>query len=199
LSETIFLTTLIPASPRRVYDALLSSEQHSEITGDAAQIEDRVGASFSAFSGYITGTNRELKQGRRIVQSWRTTEFSEESPDSLLDITLEADKESGGTDLTLVHDEIPTGLGEPLKEGWISYYFEPMKAYFAGRPEKKAAKKPAAKRAAKKPAAKKPAAKRTAAKPAAKKPAAKKPAAKRVAAKKPAAKKPVAKRAAKKR
>ncbi|MGI5862702.1 MAG: SRPBCC domain-containing protein [Myxococcales bacterium] len=96
-SDSIVLSALIPASPKRIYQTWLSSEERATFTGSPAQIEDRVGSAFTAGGGYIAGTNRELLEGKRIVQSWRTTEFPPDAPDSLVDISFEYDKQSGGT------------------------------------------------------------------------------------------------------
>lgn len=178
-TETIQVSTFIPAPPMQVYTAWLSSEEHSAMTCDEVVIEPRVGGRFTAGGGYIQGASRELLEGRVIVQSWRTTEFPKNSPDSLLTVHFDAEKE--GTRLTLLHSDIPEGQGRRYEAGWVEYYFEPMKKYFQG------AKKPAKKPAEKKPAApKKPVAKKAAPK----KAPAKKPAPKKVAAKKAAAKKP---------
>jgi len=40
---------------------------------------------------------------------------------------------SGGTRITLVHNEIPEGQGQQYKDGWRDFYFKPMKKYFAGK------------------------------------------------------------------
>ena len=190
--ESIHVSALIPASPQAVYDAWLSSEQHSLMTGAAAQIDPRIGGGHRAWDDYISGRTLELHPGKRIVQSWRSTQFGE-SGDSLIVVTFE--EEGGHTRLQIAHTDIPQGQGAGYQSGWHDHYFKPMIAYFSGAATPAAAaaaKKPAAKRAtAKKPAARKPAAKKTAKKPATKKAAVKK------SAKKPAAKKPARKAARK--
>ncbi len=70
-----------------------------------------------------------LEPNHRIVQSWRTTEFPPESPDSRLELILE--EVEGGTKLTLRHSNIPEGQGQMYKDGWVEWYFEPMQAYFS--------------------------------------------------------------------
>ncbi len=62
------------------------------------------------------------------MQAWRTTEFPEGSPDSRLEMLLEEAK--GGTKITLVHTNIPDGQGKDYEQGWIAFYFKPMKQYF---------------------------------------------------------------------
>lgn len=102
------LATIIPASPQEIYDAWLDSVAHSAMTGSEASMSDAAGDAVSAFDGYISGRNLELVPGERIVQSWRTAEFEEDHPDSLITVTLE--DADGGALLTLVHTNVPDEL-----------------------------------------------------------------------------------------
>lgn len=128
--ENIEVSTIFAVTPQRLYEAWLDAEEHGKFSGGIAVIEPRVGARFSAWDGYITGTTLELTPHRRILQSWRTSDFPAGSPDSLLEVLLTA--EADGTRLTLRHTNIPEGQGEEYRQGWLDYYFEPMQAYFAG-------------------------------------------------------------------
>jgi activator of HSP90 ATPase len=121
------ISTFITASPQEVYDAWLSSEGHTGMTGASAEITPEVGAEFNAWDGYITGRNIALEPGRRILQSWRTTEFADADPDSTLEVLLEPIQDQ--TKLTLHHSGLPGG-GEQYEQGWIDNYFDPMKEYF---------------------------------------------------------------------
>jgi len=124
------VSATIPAKPREVYDAWLSSDSHTRMTGSAAKVTARPGAAFTAWDGYITGRNVKLAPGRRIVQAWRTTEFAAEDADSQIEVTLEPVK--GGTKVTLHHTNVPEGQSD-YRSGWRECYFEPMKKYFKGR------------------------------------------------------------------
>jgi len=130
------LTTTIPASPQEIYDAWLDSVAHSEMTGGEATMSEEIGAEVSAWDGYIIGRNLELIPGRRIVQSWRTTEFGDEHEDSIVTVTLEETPD--GTLLTLAHENVPDAQRSYEEGGWQSNYFEPMQDYFAGRRPAKA-------------------------------------------------------------
>jgi activator of HSP90 ATPase len=123
------ISALIPATPQEVYAAWLSSEGHSQMTGGFASVTAEVGGEFEAWDGYISGKNLELEQGKRIVQSWRTTEFKDDDPDSRLEITLEPLGDQ--TKLTLRHTGLPPHGGQ-YEQGWVENYFEPMKEYFTG-------------------------------------------------------------------
>ena len=85
---TFTLTATIPASPEEIYQAWLDSIGHSEMTGGEATTSDEVGAEVSAWDGYISGRNLHLVPGERIVQSWRTTKFTEDHEDSVITVSL---------------------------------------------------------------------------------------------------------------
>jgi activator of HSP90 ATPase len=124
------VSTIIPATPPAVYDTWMSSEGHSAMTGSPASISAKVGAEFDAWDGYIHGKNLELLPGKRIVQSWRTSEFSDDEPDSRIEIILEP--VGGQTRLILRHTGLPPHGGQ-YEQGWVESYFEPMQEYFEQR------------------------------------------------------------------
>jgi uncharacterized protein YndB with AHSA1/START domain len=141
--ERFELEARIPAAPGAVYRAWLTGKEHARMTGGPATGEPAVGADHSAWDGYIRGRNLALEPEARIVQSWRTTEFPESAPDSILEVRLFGD--GGGTRLVLVHSDIPEGQGAMYREGWVEHYFEPMQKHFGTK--QAPAKKPAAKKA----------------------------------------------------
>lgn len=124
------LRTKITATPKEIYTTWLSSEGHSRMTGGRARISDEIGDSFTAWDGYIEGRNIELEPYARIYQSWRTSQFEENEPDSHLEILLK--EENDHTELTLIHTDVPESGGH-YKKGWNEHYFEPMKAHFSNK------------------------------------------------------------------
>lgn len=129
------LSIILPATPEQIFRAWLSTEGHTAMTGSPAKVEPRVGGRFSAWDGYISGRTLKLKPYTFIVQSWRTTEFPEGSPDSQVEVSLET--VPGGTKLTLVHKDIPEGQAESYKQGWEDFYFKPMKEHFTSNTAKR--------------------------------------------------------------
>jgi uncharacterized protein YndB with AHSA1/START domain len=121
------LQVVLPATPEAIYAAWLDSKQHAAMTGGTADVSDKVGEGFTAWDGYIRGTNLELEPHRRIVQAWRTVEFSDAEADSRLEIKLA--EAQGGTQLTLRHNGLPEH-GEQYRQGWMDNYFEPMRDFF---------------------------------------------------------------------
>jgi activator of HSP90 ATPase len=122
------LTVTINAKADKIYEAYLSSEGHSAITGSPARVDGTVDGDFTAWDGYIQGMFLELEKNKKIVQAWRTSEFPSEAEDSIVEILLE--ESHGKTKLTLKHSNIPEGQVDDYKTGWEDFYFKPMKEYF---------------------------------------------------------------------
>jgi activator of HSP90 ATPase len=122
------LTETIPATPQQIYDAWLDSDGHSGMTGGKAMASSIEGGAFTAWDDYISGRNLVLEPGRRIVQSWRTTRFADQDPDSRIEVLLEPVE--AGTLLTLHHTHVPDGHTGYQDGGWQDHYFEPMKRWF---------------------------------------------------------------------
>ena len=135
--STITQKVVIPASPEEVYDAYMDPKKHSAFTGAEATCDPRVGGEFTAWDGYITGKNLELEKGKRIVQEWSTSEWPEDYPPSRLELTFS--KVQGGTELVMVHSDVPASQAEDYRQGWIDDYWDLLKDYFEKK--KKSAKR----------------------------------------------------------
>jgi activator of HSP90 ATPase len=122
------LSEVFNAKPSEIYNAWLTSEGHSAMTGSKANVDGRVGGKFSAWDGYISGSTLELTPDQRIVQAWRTSEFPEGTPDSHIEILLEAVQD--GTEVTLIHSDMPEDQADSYRQGWEDFYFKPMREYF---------------------------------------------------------------------
>mgnify|MGYP003379017760 FL=1 len=122
------LVVTINSKAEKFYEAYLSSEGHTALTGSPARVDGTVDGDFTAWDGYIQGMFLELEKNKRIVQAWRTAEFPEDAEDSIVEILLEEDH--GKTKLTLKHTNIPKGQMDSYKTGWEDFYFKPMREYF---------------------------------------------------------------------
>ena len=128
MKKDFSMSSIFPVNPQAVYEAWMSSEGHTAMTGSKAKVKPVVGGKFSAWEGYISGITLELIPYERIVQEWRTTEFPKDSANSHVEITLEAVKK--GTKLTLIHSGLPQGTADEYRKGWEDFYFKPMNEYF---------------------------------------------------------------------
>lgn len=122
------LVDTFKVDPQTLYSDWLSSAGHSAFTFSYAQIDPKPGGKFTAWDGYIWGVTLEMEPGKRIVQSWRTTEFPIGAPDSRIELIFEP--VDGGTKLMILHSNIPDGQANGYEVGWKDYYFKPMQEYY---------------------------------------------------------------------
>lgn len=127
-TKVIKQTVFIPAKPVQVYDAYIDAKKHSDFTGGKATCNPKIGGDFTAWDGYIFGRKLELRKGKKIMQEWTTTEWPKGYPPSILELSFISKEE--GTELILTHSKVPAEQVESYRQGWIDYYWEPMKEYF---------------------------------------------------------------------
>lgn len=126
--ESLKLSITLPVKAEKLYKAWLNSKEHTKFTGSAATASTKLNGKHSSWDGYIRGKNVELKANKKIVQSWRTSEFAEDAPDSVLEITFE--EKAGKTKMSLYHHHLQKGDAKKYTQGWKDYYFTPMKDYY---------------------------------------------------------------------
>ena len=129
MKNSLKLSKTFPTDAKTLFEGWLGSATHSAFTGgQGTKISPKVGGKFSAWDGYIFGTTMELEPYRRIAQSWRTTEFPVDAPDSHLEILFEEKKKD--TRITLIHTQLPVDQVDDYLQGWKDYYFKPMGEYY---------------------------------------------------------------------
>lgn len=123
-------------TPKQVYDALMDSKQHSKFTNSEAKIDARVGGKFSIFNGGLNGKTIELKEGKKIVQEWKSEE--ENWPENHYSkIVFDFEKTGKGTKLKFTQARVPEKCFKAINQGWKDYYWNPMKEYFKNKKEVK--------------------------------------------------------------
>lgn len=111
------------AEPHEVYEILIDSKKHSILAGDEAKISRKVGGKFNV-GGYIEGTNLELVPDEKIVQTWR---YSDWPKGHYSEATFAFNEVKNGTKLSFTQTGVPEEFFEDIKQGWIEYYWTPMK------------------------------------------------------------------------
>ena len=122
-------------SPHELFELYADSAKHSASTGAQARVSREAGGAFSAFEGALNGRNLLIVPDRLIVQAWRSTAFKPTDMDSIL--VLEFRKAPGGSEVEIVHVNVPKQDHAGVTKGWPHYYWKPWKAYLAGRKRKK--------------------------------------------------------------
>jgi uncharacterized protein YndB with AHSA1/START domain len=128
---TIKQKVVIPASPKEVYEAYVDPKKHGKFTGSKATGKAVVGGKYTAWDGYIFGKYLELDIGKRVVQEWTTTDWVEGYGPSKLELTFNAVPE--GTELVMVHSDVPKEQADETAQGWVEWYWNPLKEYFRNK------------------------------------------------------------------
>ena len=94
----------------------------------------RWAANLQLGDGYIFGKFLEFEPGKRLVQQWQTTDWPEGYPPSRFELTFREVPE--GTEVTMVHVNVPEEQEEELADGWNEFYWKPLRRYFKKQKEK---------------------------------------------------------------
>lgn len=116
---------IIPAEPEEVYTAITNSFTIELWSGYSAIMDSNIGTEFSLWDGDITGKNLEIVENKKIVQEWY---FGDQPEKSIVTINIFENKK--GTQVELIHQNIPDEDYENIVEGWNEYYFGAIKAFF---------------------------------------------------------------------
>jgi activator of HSP90 ATPase len=126
-TEDIRQDIKIKATPHEIYEALIDSKKHAEFTGASAKISRKTGGSFSAYDEYSSGKNLELIPDRKIVQSWRASDWPEGHYST---VSYDLESIEGGTKIKFTQQGVPAEDAEDILEGWKDFYWKPLKKYF---------------------------------------------------------------------
>jgi activator of HSP90 ATPase len=123
-TRTIKQSITIKTGPHDVYEALMDSKKHAAFTGDRAVISRAVGGKFSTFGIYAEGVNLELVPDKKIVQSWRASDWPEGHYSR---VTFALKAIADGTQLTFTQSGVPVEFADDVSQGWRDYYWAPLK------------------------------------------------------------------------
>ena len=125
-TSTIVQHVFLAAAPARIFAMLTDPTEHGRLTGIACTGEPVEGEHFTAGGGYMFGAYEAVEADAKIVQTWSTTEWPKGHAPSRLEFVLEAVE--GGTELVMTHSGLPPGQAEQYRQGWIDFYWTPMRA-----------------------------------------------------------------------
>ncbi len=123
-TKTIRQSVTFKTSAHAVYEALMDSRKHARFTGAKAKISRKVNGKFAAYDGYIEGIHLDLVPDKKIVQSWRGSDW----PDGHFSkATFSLKKIKNGVRLTFTQSGVPVEHYRDINQGWRDYYWKPMK------------------------------------------------------------------------
>ncbi|MBI1315999.1 hypothetical protein GC167_03970 [bacterium] len=123
------------ARPAAVWALFATALGQANITGASCFWEEEVGGSFFLFDGYCTGTTLEREPPVLLVQEWIFRE--EHWPDSHVSKCRFEFVEEIGLDsvycrIEFTQWDVPEPHLESLSNGWVRYYWTPMRALLGG-------------------------------------------------------------------
>lgn len=119
-------TVLFSVAPDVLYDVLMDEKKHGDFTNAKAKIDPKVGGKFSVWDGYAAGENVELIPGKKIVQTWRASDWPEEA---ISKVTFIFNSSKGGSELEFTQENVPKEFEKDIEQGWKDYYWAPLKEY----------------------------------------------------------------------
>lgn len=126
-TKTIRQVVAIRTAPEEIYAVLMDSRRHAKLIGASARISRRVGGKFTAYDGWLEGKNLALTPGKKIVQTWRGSDWEE---DVFSKLTISLAKTARGARLTMVHSGVPASEARGIAAGWKKYYWVPLRRMF---------------------------------------------------------------------
>ena len=135
-AEAIHQEVPFAASPARVYSALTDEKQFDQVVRQSAamrggmppgaaptKIVSSNGGEFSLFGGHIVGRQIELVTNQRIVQAWRSADWT---PGLYSIARVELVARGVATTLVFDHTGFPVGQADHLAQGWRENYWAPL-------------------------------------------------------------------------
>ena len=122
-TKTIRQSVTLKTSPHVIYEMLMDSRKHATFTGEKARISRKIGGKFNAYDGYIKGVNLDLVPDKKIVQSWRGSDWPEGHYSK---VTFSLQKAKSGTRLTFRQSGVPEEHYKDINQGWRDHYWKPM-------------------------------------------------------------------------
>jgi activator of HSP90 ATPase len=116
------------ATAKAIYEVLLDSKKHQELTGDAADIDPVVGGKSNTFGGYATGIISTLVQDKEITQTWRASDWP---AGHYSNISFVLSDEDDGAHISFTQTNLPKGTEAEFEAGWDDFYWQPLRDYFA--------------------------------------------------------------------
>lgn len=123
-TKTFRQSVRFKASPHEIYEMLMDSRKHAKLTGEKVRISRKIGGELTVYGGYIEGINLNLVPDRKIVQSWRGSDWPQGHYSRA---TFSLRKIKNGTHLIFTQSGVPDQYYHDISQGWRDYYWKPMK------------------------------------------------------------------------
>ena len=131
MNKVIIQKVNFPVSALELFSTYMNPKMHAKSIGAPTKVSMRANTDFSTFDGYITGKTLFIEKGKRIVQSWRCSDWKKTDRDSYLVLSFIDIK--GGSELHMLHAGVPKDKYASIKMGWNEHYWSKWQQYFKRR------------------------------------------------------------------
>jgi len=131
MRRVIRYSVVLPAPADELYSTYMDGARHAQVTGAPVTISSEPGSPFVAFNGAISGRTLAAIPSTLVVQSWRSTGFGPNDPDSTLILAFVP--EGGRGRIELIHVDVPDVDFQGVSEGWEKHYWMPWRTHLASR------------------------------------------------------------------
>lgn len=129
MSRHIISSAVLPARPEHLYEMYLDAAAHEAFTGSPVEIGAKPGDPFRAFDGMLSGSMIHAQSGQLIVQTWRSSNWAADTPDSVVVMTFWPQADEGRVEV--VHTHVPDSDFDGVSEGWHKFYWGPWRTYLS--------------------------------------------------------------------
>ncbi|HUV06669.1 MAG TPA: SRPBCC domain-containing protein [Spirochaetia bacterium] len=127
MAETIRQKVKFDLPPGKLFRFYMDPKLHAELIGAKTRVSSEPGSVFSAYGGDLRGKMLHVVRNKIIVQTWRGSDWDKKEMDSIL--TLVFNERDKGTELEMVHTNVPERFAADIREGWNEYYWKPWKIH----------------------------------------------------------------------
>ena len=118
----------VTATTKQAYTMWTTPAYHGAVTESLASIVAKKGGDIRLWSGAVSGNFVELIENQRVVQTWRTVDFSHLEKPSIL--ILEFQTQLQLCRIYIEHSEIPAHLYEQFEFAWEQFYIPRIIHFF---------------------------------------------------------------------
>ena len=126
--KTYTSTFDVTATAEQVYQMWTTPAYHGAVTEALASIVAKEKGDIRLWSGAVSGNFIELQPAKRIIQTWRTVDFSHLEKPSIL--VLEFENHLQRCRIRIEHSEIPTHLYKQFEFAWEDFYIPRITHFF---------------------------------------------------------------------
>ena len=121
----------ITAPKELLFNSWLNQFQQGAITQALCYLTPEINGRVELWNGAVLGRFLVIEKNKRLVMTWRTVEFEDNTPDTHLTLLFQDTR--NGSRFIVQHDNIPLNMLNQFRFAWEQVYFPNLHSYFSGQ------------------------------------------------------------------